>query len=96
MSRAGEINGDGKARVEGVEEVAQEFVPLQYSMFGIFGDFVLVFSSRCVVRSWRGHKVKGNGILVSNINISRNVPNCWKVAFTNGEKISKGGEKPLF
>ena len=41
-------------------------------------------------------KWKEMEFLVSNINISRNVPNCWKVAFTNGEKISKGGEKPLF
>ena len=43
-----------------------------------------------------GTKGKEMEFLVSNINISRNVPNCWKVAFTNGEKISKGGEKPLF
>ena len=43
-----------------------------------------------------GTKWKEMEFLVGNINISRNVPNCWKEAFTNGEKISKEGEKPLF
>ena len=70
------------------------------------GDVPSINCQRGLDRAWwlRG-TVPGDGgstkwkemeFLVSNINISRNVPNCWKVAFTNGEKISKGGEKPLF
>ena len=42
------------------------------------------------------HKVKGNGISSELHQHQQKWPNWWKVAFTNGEKISKGREKSLF